>query len=207
MDEEGAKIVLLGELNVGKSSIAGRFQSDQFNERYQATIGATFTTKHITDGDREYTFFIWDTAGKERFRALAPLYYRGASAAILVYDITSKNSFDCIPYWISELKKHGPPDIIIVLVGNKCDCSDDVRQIPKRFSTSYATEKGIFFFETSAKTGENVEEILLEIGRRLPDNLVYIKTETTSLFWSSRSKSRRADQLPQSSCCLCSCFV
>ncbi|XP_030831471.1 ras-related protein Rab-22A, partial [Strongylocentrotus purpuratus] len=141
-----------------------------------------------------------------QFRALAPLYYRGAAAAILVYDITCKSSFDCIPYWISELRKHGPPDIIIVLVGNKCDCNDDVREIPNRFSSSYAAEKGISFYETSAKTGVNMREILLEIGRRLPDNLVYIRTETTSLFRTTTS-SRRADQPPPSGCCLCSCYV
>ncbi|XP_072169514.1 ras-related protein Rab-22A-like [Diadema setosum] len=182
MTANGAKVVLLGEMGVGKSSIAGRTKSDTFLDSYQATIGATFTTKHIVDGDSQYKFYIWDTAGKEKFRTLAPLYYRDAAAAILIYDISAKASFDCIPYWISELRKHGPPNIIIVLAGNKCDCGDELREIPFRFLASYATEKGIPYFECSAKTGENVREILVEIGRHLPSDFVTRKKETTRLL-------------------------
>lgn len=111
-------------------------------------------------------FEIWDTAGQERYRALAPMYYRGAAAALVVFDITSTESFVGAKTWIDELKRQGSPDIVIGLAGNKSDMSSK-REVSTTEAESYAQSNSLIFFETSAKTGDNIHKIFQEIGRFL----------------------------------------
>ena len=112
------KLVLLGDTAVGKSCIAVRFVRDEFSEFQEPTIGAAFLTSNINYNNINYRFEIWDTAGQERYRSLAPMYYRGSSAAIIVYDITQKDSFYGAKSWINEVKKRAS-HCKIILVGNK----------------------------------------------------------------------------------------
>merc|ERR1711962_539406 len=113
-------------------------------------VGAAFLTKSIELDDRKIKFEIWDTAGQERFHSLAPMYYRGAGSAIVVYDITSLDSFVRAKSWISELYKQAKPDIIIALAGNKSDLESH-RSVKYEEASNYAEENNLIFFETSAK--------------------------------------------------------
>jgi len=164
------KLVLLGDAAVGKSSSVERFVKNEFFEFQQPTIGAAFLTQTVPLDDYTVKFEIWDTAGQERYRSLAPMYYRGAAAALVVYDITVADSFTGAKTWIEELQRQGSSDIIIGLAGNKCDL-ESRREVPKAEAQKYAQENGCLFFETSAKTGENVNEIFTQIALKLPKNL------------------------------------
>ncbi|XP_077830768.1 ras-related protein Rab-31 isoform X2 [Macaca mulatta] len=118
------KVCLLGDTGVGKSSIVCRFVQDHFDHNISPTIGASFMTKTVPCGNELHKFLIWDTAGQERFHSLAPMYYRGSAAAVIVYDITKQDSFYTLKKWVKELKEHGPENIVMAIAGNKCDLSD-----------------------------------------------------------------------------------
>eukprot|EP01028_Stygiella_incarcerata_P004754 TRINITY_DN20661_c0_g1_i1.p1 TRINITY_DN20661_c0_g1~~TRINITY_DN20661_c0_g1_i1.p1 ORF type:complete len:206 (-),score=51.08 TRINITY_DN20661_c0_g1_i1:211-828(-) len=163
------KLVLLGESAVGKSSLVLRFVRGQFFEYQESTIGAAFLTQTVPLDDCTIKFEIWDTAGQERYHSLAPMYYRGAAAAIVVYDITSQESFVRARSWVKELQRQGNPNIVIALAGNKADLElDGKRKVETSEAMGYAESNGTLFMETSAKTALNVSEIFTEIARRLP---------------------------------------
>jgi len=147
------KVVLIGDTAVGKTSIADRFVNNNFSEFNEPTIGAAFLSKTLEN----VKFEIWDTAGQERYRALAPMYYRGASAALIVFDITQSDSFNNAAGWIKEIKERGKENCIIILVGNKCDLSN--HQIDYKYAKEYADENGIFFIKASAKDNINIDNI------------------------------------------------
>merc|ERR1712166_1489947 len=115
------KLVLLGDSAVGKSSLVLRFVRGQFFEYQESTIGAAFLTQNVSLNDYTVKFEIWDTAGQERYHSLAPMYYRGAAAAVVVYDITNADSFQRAKSWVKELQRQGSPNIVIALAGNKYD--------------------------------------------------------------------------------------
>ena len=116
------KILIIGESGVGKSSLLLRFTDDQFDPDQEATIGVDFKVKVIDNNGNKVKLAIWDTAGQERFRTLTPSYYRGAQGAILVYDISSRESFQKVEDWLNELETYSTNhDLIKMLVGNKCD--------------------------------------------------------------------------------------
>ncbi|CAR27381.1 hypothetical protein ZYGR_0I06550 [Zygosaccharomyces rouxii] len=164
------KLVLLGEAAVGKSSIVLRFVSNDFSENKEPTIGAAFLTQRVNIGEQTVKFEIWDTAGQERFASLAPMYYRNAQAALVVYDITKPQSFIKARHWVKELHEQASKGIVIALVGNKLDMIENggERKVAKEEAEKLAEEEGLLFFETSAKSGENVNEVFLGIGEKIP---------------------------------------
>merc|ERR1712093_950078 len=161
------KLVLLGDSAVGKSSLVLRFVRGQFFEYQESTIGAAFLTQNVSLNDYTVKFEIWDTAGQERYHSLAPMYYRGAAAAVVVYDITNADSFARAKSWVKELQRQGSPNIVIALAGNKCDLASK-RKVEAAEATEYAKDNGLFFMETSAKTALNVEELFKAIAKKLP---------------------------------------
>nr|XP_025621368.1 ras-related protein RABF1 isoform X1 [Arachis hypogaea] len=157
------KLVLLGDSGVGKSCIVLRFVRGQFDPTSKVTVGASFLSQTIALQDSTTVKFeIWDTAGQERYAALAPLYYRGAAVAVIVYDITSPESFSKAQYWVKELQKHGSPEIVLALVGNKADLHEK-REVAVQDGIDYAEKNGMFFIETSAKTADNINELFEDI--------------------------------------------
>lgn len=163
------KLVLLGESAVGKSSIVLRFVKSQFLEYQEATIGAAYLTQTLVVGDPPVVikFEIWDTAGQERYHSLAPMYYRGAHAAVVVYDITNAQSYRRAMAWVDELRERASGVKVIALAGNKCDLSQQ-RAVTEQEAKAYAQENGLLFMETSAKLATNVIEIFTAIAESLP---------------------------------------
>ncbi|KAI7843613.1 hypothetical protein COHA_002853 [Chlorella ohadii] len=162
-----SKLVLLGEMGSGKTSLVQRFVRGQYFENQESTIGASFFTKTLPE--KHVKFEIWDTAGQERYHSLAPMYYRGAAAAIVVFDITHPASFERAKKWVWELRQNvANPGLIIALVGNKVDLADESRAVPEADARAYAAETGLLYFETSAKTNINVTQLFEEVADKLP---------------------------------------
>ena len=161
------KVVFLGDTSVGKSCLAVRFVRNDFFEFQEPTIGAAFLSKTMTYNNKRYKFEIWDTAGQERYRSLAPMYYRGARAAVIVYDITHEDSFKGAKSWIRELKKK-TSNCLILLVGNKIDLIEK-RRVNVDDVRNYARDNNIIYMESSAKTGTNVDQIFTNIAHNLPE--------------------------------------
>ncbi|GAW11155.1 hypothetical protein ANO14919_004970 [Xylariales sp. No.14919] len=183
------KLVLLGEAAVGKSSLVLRFVNNDFQENKEPTIGAAFLTQKCNLPSRTIKFEIWDTAGQERFASLAPMYYRNAQAALVVYDLTKPTSLVKARHWVAELQRQASPGIVIALVGNKLDLTNDgepgrgdgdsegvegedpgdARKVSTEEAKSYAEEESLLFFETSAKTGYNVTDVFTAIANAIPE--------------------------------------
>ena len=154
------KVVLLGDQNVGKTCIVLRYVEGTFGTDVTSTIGAFFLSKKVNINNNNIKLQIWDTAGQERFRAMAPMYYRGAHAAILVFDVTSVNSFVTMKGWVSELIDNLSPtdDIVLSIACNKSDRKKD-RKVSTEMIIDFARSVGAMVFETSAKTGGGVDEL------------------------------------------------
>lgn len=155
------KLVLLGESSVGKTSIVSQFVNKQFTDLQDSTIGAAYFSKLSMIKGENYRLEIWDTAGQERYHSLAPMYYRGAKGAIVVFDITSANSFEKAKSWISELKLTANMNVQITLVGNKLDLNFK-RQVLTDTAKNYAEQEEITYIETSAKNNINIDDIFNE---------------------------------------------
>ncbi|KAI9141477.1 putative VPS21-Rab5-like GTPase [Paraphysoderma sedebokerense] len=165
------KLVLLGEAAVGKSSLVLRFVRNEFQENREPTIGAAFLTQKCRVDDKIVKFEIWDTAGQERFHSLAPMYYRNALAAVVVYDVTKSTSFERAKSWVKELQLQANANIVIALAGNKKDLvmnDESLREVKTEEAQAYADEAGLLFFETSAKAGLGVEDIFTNIAKKIP---------------------------------------
>ncbi|KAJ1889411.1 GTPase Ryh1 [Kickxella alabastrina] len=161
------KLVFLGEQSVGKTSIITRFMYDTFDTTYQATIGIDFLSKTMYLEDRTVRLQLWDTAGQERFRSLIPSYIRDSSVALVIYDITNRESFSQTSRWIDDVRAERGNDVIIVLVGNKTDLNES-RQVSTEEGEKKARDLNVMFMETSAKAGHNVKALFKKIAQALP---------------------------------------
>lgn len=161
-----SKLVLLGNTGVGKSSLVMQFARNFFLNNNEPTIGATFFQKSVVLDDCIINFEIWDTAGQERYHSLIPMYYRNATAAIIVYDITDDNSFTKAKMWVQELRSNSY-NIVIMLVCNKIDLIGKNEIITKE-GKHFAQNNDLHFIETSAKSNYNVNELFTKIAEHVP---------------------------------------
>ncbi|XP_076453593.1 ras-related protein Rab-37-like isoform X4 [Babylonia areolata] len=161
------KTILVGDSGVGKTSLLVQFDQGKFQAgAFSATVGIGFTNKVVEVDGTKVKLQIWDTAGQERFRSITHAYYRDAHALLLLYDVTNKASFDNIRAWLAEINEYAQEDVVIMLLGNKCDSTSE-RVIRKEDGERLAREYGVAFMETSAKTGVNVDLAFMAVARDL----------------------------------------
>ncbi|XP_069463234.1 ras-related protein Rab-25 isoform X2 [Ambystoma mexicanum] len=202
------KVVLIGESGVGKTNLLSRFTRNEFNHDSRTTIGVEFSTRTINVEGLTVKAQIWDTAGLERYRAITSAYYRGAVGALLVFDITKHQTYDCVERWLKELYDHADANIVVMLVGNKTDLTDSAREVPADEAKMYADNNGLLFIETSALDSTNVElafeTILTDIFKKVSKNKSSLipKDNSVSLQQEASSGSS-ASQNPEekTSCC------
>ena len=168
MDEISLKILLIGDSFVGKTSLLLKYCDGQFPEAHMATIGVEFKDKIINVGKWKVRLQIWDTSGQERFRSITQNFYRNADGILFVYDVTNRESFSHIKDWLMDSQVEDS-DIKRILVGNKIDL-EDKRAIDAEKMNTFAESKKMKCFETSAKSGENVENIFKEISLLILEN-------------------------------------
>jgi small GTP-binding protein len=187
------KVVLVGDTKVGKSCILTRFVQGTFDTNMPPTIGAAFLAKVVTTEGGPVRLQLWDTAGQEKFRSLAPMYYRAAAVAILVFDLTSKQTLDGLADWAREIAEKAPHNIKIVVIGNKSDLVDE-RVEPR--SAGEETARGfnaVFYDETSAETGDRVNDVFTRIAEIDPSH--------DDVVDSPREPSLRGTQPQGGGCC------
>lgn len=165
------KLLLIGDSGVGKSCLLLRFSDDSFTPSFITTIGIDFKIKTIDLEGKKIKLQIWDTAGQERFRTITTAYYRGAMGILLVYDTTDLQSFQNIRNWIRNIEQHAADNVDKILVGNKCDIIEE-KVVATEDGKKLADEKGIPFFETSAKTNINVVEAFTCIAKNIKKRLM-----------------------------------
>jgi len=176
------KILLLGDTQVGKSSFLMRYIDNTFQESYLSTVGLDFKVKNVQlDDGKTYRVQIWDTAGQDRFHAITRNYFKNAHGIILIYDVTLIESFQNVKNWIKQIKEEVTDKVSIILVGNKIDMENQ-RVVSKEEGEKMAASYGLKFFECSAKTGENVEEIFKDIVTKTVENFSKVdEKEATKL--------------------------
>ena len=159
------KLLIIGESGVGKTCLLLRFTDDSFTANHLTTIGIDFKIKIINLENKLIKLQIWDTAGQERFRTITKTYYKGAHGIILTYDVTDQNSFKNIRNWIKQIEANAQTSVKKVLVGNKCDKPD--RVVTEEEGKKLADDYNMSFFETSAKTNQNVTEVFTYLTKEI----------------------------------------
>ena len=173
------KYVIIGDSGVGKSNILLQYINGKFVEDFKATVGVEFGAKNIEINNRIYRIQVWDTAGQEQFRSIARAYYKNSVCACIVYDITSRNSFNSIQNWIDDCTKQTPKSILLILIGNKNDLNDK-REVQYEEGAEFARKRNMIFLETSAKTGNNINDIFEKSVQQIDKNILENKYDLTN---------------------------
>ncbi len=185
------KILLLGDSTVGKTCFLLRYVDDSFLDLHMATIGLDYRLKTlILEEQKIVKVQLWDTAGQDKFRAITRNYYKGASGIILIFDVTNVKSYENIKKWINEIKEEISEKVAIVLIGNKIDNVQE-RKISKEQGDKLASEIGVKFFETSAKTGEGINESVFFLVKKIFENDPEVKNKYQGRNLKMYNKKRK----------------
>jgi len=178
------KYIIIGDSAVGKSCLLLQFTDKRFQPVHDLTIGVEFGARMITIDGKQIKLQIWDTAGQESFRSITRSYYRGAAGALLVYDITRRDTFNHLTTWLDDARQHSNSNMVIMLIGNKTD-QESKRAVTKEEGEQFAMDHGLIFMETSAKTSTNVEEAFIqtakEIYEKIQQGVFDIKNESNGI--------------------------
>ena len=195
-----AKILTIGESGVGKTCIISRFTKNEFSLNHLATIAIDFKLKRIQTNDKTIKLQIWDTAGQERFNTLTTGFFKGSDGIILVYSVIDQNSFDCVNKWMTQIRNLSPPDVKVILVANKSDCHTE-RVISRDQGITVAQQYRIPFFECSAKTGENVNEIFEKMSEAVLERLILKKRDLENSMHNHDLLEKTEKSEKSGSCC------
>eukprot|EP00927_Polykrikos_kofoidii_P010278 TRINITY_DN1434_c0_g1_i2.p1 TRINITY_DN1434_c0_g1~~TRINITY_DN1434_c0_g1_i2.p1 ORF type:complete len:217 (+),score=27.30 TRINITY_DN1434_c0_g1_i2:137-787(+) len=163
------KYIIIGDAGVGKSCLLLQFTDRRFRQEHDMTIGVEFGHRVVDIDNQKIKLQIWDTAGQEAFRSITRAYYRGATGALLVYDISRRNTFTNLAQWLTDARQNAQLNMVIILIGNKSDLEN--RAVSFEEGAWFARQNGLFFSETSARTGENVVDAFLDTARQIYENL------------------------------------
>lgn len=188
------KLVLVGDSGVGKSCILHQFIYNRFRKNTTQTIGVDFSAKNVHIDNQEIKLQIWDTAGQEKFRSVARSYYRGAIGIIIVYDITKVESFQHIATWLADARNAARSECSVCVVGNKGDLEDQ-RVVRTEDGKLFCTENNLLFFECSALTGDNIDEIFNEISRHIFNKIESGIIEPNSVISSFAKEMKKVNKL------------
>ena len=185
------KILLLGDSEVGKSCFLMRYADNVFVDNYITTIGLDYKLKYIQlDSGQVIKVQLWDTAGQDRYRTIAKNYYKGSHGILLLYDVTKSSSFENIREWIKDIREEVYEKAIIFLIGNKIDKKDQIK-IKTEEGEKLAEEFNIPFFEASAKSGENVDEIFKALYKKISEVYVDIQQEGGRKLSKKNKKNKK----------------
>ncbi|KAM3134013.1 hypothetical protein pb186bvf_013855 [Paramecium bursaria] len=203
------KFIIIGDSSVGKSCLLLQFLDRKFKVDHDTTIGVEFGSKTLNIRSKNIKLQIWDTAGQESFKSITRSYYRGSICALIVYDVTSRDSFENINRWIEETKAYANDKITLVLIGNKTDLQDK-RVISTEEGSQYAKKHDLLFFEASAKTGQNVDKIFQEAAdqvlKKIENRDVDATNESIGIRIGSQLtedmiERQKENQKKQATCC------
>jgi len=163
---------MIGDSGVGKTSLVLRYDENSFSHKFVTTIGVDYRDKVVDVNGKNVKLQIWDTAGQERFRSLTSNFFSRADGMLLTFDVSARESFEHIKTWMSEIRKHAPEDVDVVICGSKCDVEAKDRTVTYEEGKALADDEGVPYFEASAKTNTNVEEMFMHLattitGRKL----------------------------------------
>ena len=200
--DKKCQILLIGDSLVGKTCLIQRYVNGTFKDDYITTVGLDYHTKLEIINNLNVSVKLWDTAGQERFKALTPSFFRNAEGVVIAYDVTKSESFDNLKFWISSIKTNLFEKNIfipIIIIGNKIDL-EDMREITKDVASAFAKENKFKYFETSAKTGEGVDEAFRDLVNQVLANLDK-NEEGTIERKSIKIEENKADKQKKKGCC------
>ena len=200
--DKTCQILLIGDSLVGKTCLIQRYVNGTFKDDYITTVGLDYHTKLEIINNLNVSVKLWDTAGQERFKALTPSFFRNAEGVVIAYDVTNSESFDNLKFWISSIKTNLFEKNIfipIIIIGNKIDL-EDMREITKDVASAFAKENKFKYFETSAKTGEGVDEAFRDLINQVLANLDKNEEETIERK-SIKIEENKTDKQKKKGCC------
>lgn len=163
------KYIIIGDTGVGKSCLLLQFTDKRFRADHDLTIGVEFGARLINIEGKQIKLQIWDTAGQESFRSITRSYYRGASGALLVYDISRRDTFSHLTRWLEETRQNASANMVVMLIGNKADL--ERREVSFEEGAQFAKDNSLMFKESSARTSQNVEETFVQTARQIYENI------------------------------------
>ena len=200
--DKTCQILLIGDSLVGKTCLIQRYANGIFKEDYISTVGLDYYTKQEMINNLNVSVKLWDTAGQERFKALTPSFFRNAEGVVIAYDVTNSESFDNLKFWISSIKTNLFEKNIfipIIIIGNKIDL-EDMRDISKDVASAFAKENNFKYFETSAKTGEGVDEAFRDLVNQILANSDK-NEEATIERKSVKIEEKKTEKQKKKGCC------